>query len=193
MQSKTLQATRFIVYTGVLAAMATVLYFIEFPVIPGLSFLKFDPSDLPAAVAGVVLGPAAAVLVEFLKCSIHLLVRGFGDSLGFGDLMNFLVGVSLTVPLSAVLRRLMKTGRDRFPAVLLAGAAGMAGMVAAGVVFNFLIDPPYIGVCYHTTLSSAALWSVIGGATVLNLVKSVENTALVLLLLPAVRKIIPSR
>ncbi|MDR3552256.1 MAG: ECF transporter S component [Clostridia bacterium] len=172
------KATQFIVFAGVLSALSAILYFFEFPLIPGVAFLKVDLSDWPAAVAGVMLGPAAAVAVELIKTIIHVCTRGFGDTMGFGDLINFIVGVALTVPLSAVLRASLKRGRSRWLSVLLAGAAGMAAMALAGVAANYLIAPPYFQFFLHVKLTSAILWTEIGSATVLNVAKSVIIAAL---------------
>jgi Predicted membrane protein len=168
--SRQAKATRFIVYNGVLAAAAVVLIFLEIPLIPGL---KIDASDIPAAAAGVLMGPFSAVAVEFIKVLIHLLVKGFADSMGYGDLMNFIVGVAFTVPFSIVFRKLAKREMNRLLAITLAGLAGMAVMVAAGVVGNYFIAPPFFKFYMHTTFSSPVLWGFIGSATILNVVKSV--------------------
>ena len=176
------------VYTGVLSAIAIVLLmFLEFPVIPGGS-LKIDASDLPAAVAGVMMGPAAAVTVEFVKVLIHLLVRGVGDTMGFGDFMNFLVGVAMTVPFSIVFRSLSRRGVNGYLTLLAAGVSGMAAMVAAGVIGNYFIAPPYFEFYVHIKLTSAALWAYIGSATILNVLKSVLVTVLMLPVIKAFKK-----
>ena len=173
--------TRTLVLTGVFAALAVLLYFLEFPVIPGQAFLKIDLSDLPAAAAAVLLGPAAGIAVELIKNLIDLPVKGFASTMGFGDLMNFIVGVALITPLSLIVRpKLRKTGETGRRRYLLAGVAGGATMVAAGVVGNLLIAPPFFHYFMHVDLTSALLWSEIGGATILNLIKSVV-TALLLI------------
>lgn len=160
------------VYTGVLSALSIVLFlFLEFPVIPGGS-LKIDASDVPAAVAGVMMGPGAAVAVEFVKILIHLIVRGVGDTMGFGDLMNLIVGVALTVPFSIVYRSMSKHGVNAYLTILAAGVSGMASMSAAGVIGNYFIAPPYFEFYVHIKLTSAALWAYIGSATILNVLKS---------------------
>lgn len=165
--------TRFIVYTGVLSALAIILYFIAFPVIPGSNYLKIDAGDLPAVVAGIIMGPLAAIAVEFIKVLIHVVIRGFGSTMGFGDLINFIVGVALTVPFSGVWRTMSKRGFGKYISVLAAGVAGLICMVLAGVIGNYLIAPLYFEFFLHFKLTGAALWAAIGSATILNLIKSV--------------------
>ncbi len=81
---------RYIAVTGVLAAVAAVLMFIEIP-IPMLipSFIKFDFSDLPALVGAFAMGPVCGVLIELIKNLLHVLDSG---SFGVGELSNFLLG-----------------------------------------------------------------------------------------------------
>lgn len=164
--------TRFLVYTGVFAAISIILCFIEFPIIPGLNYLQIDLGDVPAAVAGVILGPGAAVCVELIKTLVHVTVKGVGSTLGFGDIINFLVGVALTVTYSVVYRRLIKTNLKKIFPLLISGVASMAAMIAAGVIGNYLLAPPYFDFMLHIKLSNEALWAAIGGATLLNVVKS---------------------
>ena len=183
--SKQSRATRFIVYTGLLSAIATILYFLEFPIIPGAAYLTIDLGDIPAAAAGVLLGPAAAAAVELVKVIIHVLLKGFGTTMGFGDLINFIVGVALTVSFSAVMRAFLKKKRDIKLSVLFAGIAGLAAMTAAGVVGNYLIAPPYFQFVLHFKLTGAALWTAIGSATILNVIKSLLLPVIALPLMAA--------
>lgn len=168
--SKQAKATRYLVYSGVLSAAAIVLMFLEIPLVPGL---KIDLSDIPAAAAGVLMGPFAAVGVEFVKVLIHLIFKGFADSMGYGDLMNFIVGVAFTVPFSFVFRKQSQNAKNERTAIIFAGIAGLIAMVAAGVIGNYFIAPPFFKFYMHTTFSSAVLWGFIGSATILNLSKSV--------------------
>lgn len=164
--------TRFLVFTGVFAALAIILCFIEFPIIPGLNYLQIDLGDVPAAVAGVILGPGAAVCVELIKTIVHVVVKGFGSTIGFGDIINLIVGIALTVTYSALYRKLSKKGVKSILSVAISGISAMAAMIAAGVIGNYLIAPPYFDIVYHIKLSNDALWAAIGGATLLNVVKS---------------------
>lgn len=180
------QKTRFIVYTGVFSALAFLLYLFEIPLFS--QYLKIDLSDLPAAVAAVMLGPAAGVAVEFVKNLLHVIIRGFGDTMGFGDLINFIVGTALIVPYSWLMRRMLKRGRKIVRAGIFSGLAGLVCMVAVGIVGNYLIAPPYFQLFLHITLAGAGLWGAIWAATILNVIKSVMVAVLITPITAALRK-----
>lgn len=58
--------TKKIVKIAALGAISFVLYFIlEFPLLPGAPFLKFDFSDVAALVGSFAMGPVAGVLLNF--------------------------------------------------------------------------------------------------------------------------------
>ena len=173
-REKTMQVnrkTRYIVFTGVLSLLATVLYFIEVPIFGG--YLKLDFSDIPALLAGVMFGPSSGIAVELIKNLIHLGIRGLGDTFGYGNLMNFIVGTAAVVPYSAVMRAGLRKDVSMGKISVLSGAAGIAAMVSVGVIANYLIAPPFFGAVMHVTLSGAALWAAVGAATILNAIKSV--------------------
>lgn len=172
--------TKLIVYTGILSALAIILYFFDFPIIPGSNYLMIDASDLPAVIAGVVLGPGTAALVELIKVLVHLLIKGLGSNMGFGDLANFIVGTALTVPFAAVFRATSKRGFKMSHAILLSGITGLVSMVAAGLIGNYLLAPPYFYFFLHIKLAGAALWAAVGSATILNLIKSVLLTIIMI-------------
>ena len=66
--------------------------FIEFPLIPGVPWLKYDPSGIVCLVAGFAYGPAAAVLVSVLGFVPHV----FADP--WGSLMAIAVALAMSVP-----------------------------------------------------------------------------------------------
>ncbi|MBQ6445279.1 MAG: ECF transporter S component [Clostridia bacterium] len=84
--------------TAVMAAIATILMYIEFPIpiMPG--FIKLDFSELPALLTAVALGPGYGALVCLLKNLIHLPVT---SSSGVGELANFLIGICFVIPAGA--------------------------------------------------------------------------------------------
>ena len=60
-----------------LSALAFILMLFEFPILPVAPYLKMDFSDLPVLIGGFIYGPAAGVMVAFLKCLIHAMTQGF--------------------------------------------------------------------------------------------------------------------
>ena len=87
--------------TGLLAAVATLLMYLEFSVPFMPSFLKFDVSELPALIAGFAFGPIEGVLVCLIKNLLKLPMTMTG---GVGELANFLLGVTFVLPASLLYR-----------------------------------------------------------------------------------------
>ena len=94
-QSGSTSMVRKLTTTAVMAAIATILMYIEFPIpiMPG--FIKLDFSELPALLTSFALGPWYGALVCLLKNLIHLPVT---SSSGVGELANFLIGVCFVIP-----------------------------------------------------------------------------------------------
>lgn len=120
-------STRAIAATAVLSALAYVLMFIEvsIPIMP--SFVKFDISELPALIAAFAYGPVSGVVVCFIKNILNLLIKS--QTMGVGELSNFILGVLFVVP-AGIIYRAKKT---RTSAAI--GAA--AGTVLSAVICFF--------------------------------------------------------
>ena len=87
-------STRVMVGVAMLAAVAIVLQYLEFPIpmiIP--DFIKFDLSDLPALIGAFAYGPIAGVLIELVKNLIHCAAS---KSFTVGELSNFILGAAFT-------------------------------------------------------------------------------------------------
>ncbi len=181
-QQKTLR----MVMLGLLTAISILLYYFEVPFFS--SYLKLDFSDLPAAVAAILFGPLAGIAVELIKNLLFFLTRDIGATMGYGSLINFIVGTALVVPLSVVVRAWIHRGHQWLTAIPLGGITGLASMVAVGVVANYLIAPPFFLHVLHVPLGGAALWGAIGSATILNLAKSVLTTVILVPVMAAVQK-----
>lgn len=121
--------------TGILAAVATVLMMLEFP-IPFLIpvFIKFDFSELPALLAAFSMGPLSGVAVCLVKNLIHLPLTTTGC---VGELCNFLLGVCFVLP-AGILYRLRKSRRT----ALIGALVGAAAMAACSVPLNYFVSYP---------------------------------------------------
>ncbi len=81
--------TRKMVLTAMMSAVAIVIYYLDFPVpfMPG--FIKLDLSNVISLVAGFSMGPVAGVTVCLIKNLVHLVIKGFGTTMGIGDIFDF--------------------------------------------------------------------------------------------------------
>lgn len=138
MKTKTLNTNKFI-KLSLLAAIAVVLMYVDFPVIPIFPWLKIDLSDMPALMGAFAFGPASGIIIEFMKNLLILLVKGTGT--GFvGELANFLVGIALVWP-AAMIYKKNKTKKT----AILGMIVGTISMEVLGILANVYILLPAFG------------------------------------------------
>lgn len=167
------ERTSKLVKVSLLSAMALILMYIQFPVIPIFPWLQIDLSDVPALLATFGFGPLVGVVVELLKNILILLIKG--TSSGFvGEFANFLVGAALIVPAGIVYHR----NKNKRTAVL-GMVLGAVFMEVGGILANVYILLP----AYGMNMDSAALMQYITlGLLPFNGVKAVLVSVLTYLL-----------
>lgn len=125
-------STRRIAVYALFVALSMAVSFIEFPLIPGVPWLKYDPSGIVCLVAGFAYGPAAAVLVSVLGFVPHV----FADP--WGSLMAIAVALAMSVPAALVYRRL-RTRRGALIGII----AGAVVVLVVAIIGNLLVTPIY--------------------------------------------------
>ncbi|MCD6450263.1 MAG: ECF transporter S component [Thermotogaceae bacterium] len=83
--------TKKIALVGVFSAVALAVMFIEFPIFPAATFLKYDPSDIVALLVAIPYGISSGFTVIVIKDILYYLIKS-GDIVGI--LMNILAGFS---------------------------------------------------------------------------------------------------
>ncbi len=129
-------STRVLAGSAMLAALATVLQYLDFPV-PILmpSFVKFDLSDLPALIGSFAYGPLAGVLIEFVKNLIHCAVS---KSATVGELSNFILGASFVLTAGLIYKH-NKTKKT----ALIGGIIGAIVMGIISIPSNYYVVYPF--------------------------------------------------
>ena len=94
-------STRKMAMIGMFSAVAMILMLFEFPLPFAPSFYELDFSEIPILVGTFAFGPAAGVMMEFIKILLKLFIKGTSTAF-IGDLANFAVGCSFILPASAV-------------------------------------------------------------------------------------------
>ena len=125
-------STRRIAVYALFVALSMAVSFIEFPLIPGVPWLKYDPSGIVCLVAGFAYGPAAAVLVSVLGFVPHV----FADP--WGSLMAITVALAMSVPAALIYHRL-RTRRGALIGII----AGAVVALAVAIIGNLLVTPIY--------------------------------------------------
>ncbi|MFD1425413.1 ECF transporter S component [Kroppenstedtia sanguinis] len=85
-------STRKLTMISLLSGFAFLIQYLNFPIPPFPAFLKVDFSELPALMAGLMLGPWAGVTVEFVKNLLHFAFTGSESGVPIGQMANFLTG-----------------------------------------------------------------------------------------------------
>ena len=134
-QGGSVSMARKLTTTAIMAAIATILMYIEFPIpiMPG--FIKLDFSELPALLTSFALGPWYGALVCLLKNLIHLPVT---QTSGVGELANLLIGVFFVLP-AGYIYKYSKTRKGALAGSLL----GAVIMALISFPINYAIVYPF--------------------------------------------------
>lgn len=138
--------TRKVTMIGMLSAVATILMLFEIPLPFAPSFYKLDFSELPILVGTFAFGPAAGVMMEFVKILLKLVIKGTSTAF-VGDLANFAVGCSFILPASAIY--LFKKSKK---SAIIACICGTLTMAVFGTAFNAIYLLPAFAKLYGMPL-----------------------------------------
>ncbi len=132
------KSTRMMCTGAMLAAIAAVLMFLDFP-LPFLpSFYKIDFSELPVLIGAYAMGPVAGVIIEAFKILVKFLIKGTSTA-GIGELANFLIGLAFILPAS--IPYYFKKTRKR---ALIGLVVGTVSCIIVGCLLNaFVLLPAY--------------------------------------------------
>lgn len=157
-------STKQLVTMALMCAIGVLLSFIEFPLLPGVTWLKFDASNMPAMVSGFAFGPGAGVAVGILTAIIHgLLMADFT-----GALMNVLTVTCFVLPAA-------------IGGLALSIIAAMAG----AVVGNLIVTPMWLGVPFEAVTAM-----IIPILIPFNLLKGLRNAVLTLVIYKSISNLI---
>lgn len=127
---------RKLVGSAMLAAVAFVLQFLEFPMPLSPSFAKFDLSDLPALIGAFAYGPLWGVVIEAVKNALHLFQTQTG---GIGELANFLMGAALAFPAGLIYQK----HKSRKTALIGCAVGSLCMGVMAALANYFILLPMF--------------------------------------------------
>lgn len=139
MSQLTQKRTNYIVKIAILGALARVVMFLEFPLPIFPDFLKLDFSDLVPLIGSLALGPVAGIMIEFVKCLLHMLTGGLASTGGVGDLANFIVGAAYVSAAGAYYKR----NKTKKRAVIGLALGTIAIVISGGLVNYFITIPLY--------------------------------------------------
>lgn len=166
--------TRQLTTMAVLVAVGFIISWIDIPIIPGVDFLKYDPSSVAMLIGAFLYGPLAGAVIGTLIALLHGSTAGI-----WGVLMNVIAMVAMAVPAGFIYRR-RKTRRNALVALAVASVV----MVVVNLLANLVVTPIYTGMPV-----SAVIGLILPALLPFNVFKAVLNSVITLLLYKSVSRI----
>lgn len=129
--------TKKLTTVGMLCALAYVA--VVFGRIPLILFLKYDPKDVIIAIGGLIFGPLTSFTVALIVSLIELFT--ISDDGILGCIMNVISSCSFACTAAFLYKK-----RHKLSGAIIGLLCGWACMVAAMMLWNYLITPIYMGV-----------------------------------------------
>lgn len=121
---------------SVLGALACILMIFQIPLPFAPTFYQLDFSEVIVLIGGFAMGPWAAVCIEALKIVLNLLLNG-SATMGVGELANFIIGCSLTVPAILIYQK-QKSKKHAIVGLII----GTLLMTLIGTLINYFVLVP---------------------------------------------------
>lgn len=156
-----------------LSALAFILMFFEFPILPMAPYLKLDFSDVPVLLGGFIYGPLGGVLIAAIKCLIHGMVHGFSPAELIGITSDFVSSLAILLPFCWVWRRKnWGTKKQTIVGIIL---ATVVLTVIMSLLNLWVVTPLYMAVWnWKSTLPIAQLVAI--GVVPFNIIKGLVVT-----------------
>ena len=168
--------TRQLVTMALMCAIGVLLSFVEFPLLPGVTWLKYDASAMPAMVCGFAFGPAAGLAVGIVGAVIHgILMADFS-----GAVMNILVVAGFLLPAALVYRR-SRTFKSGVVGLVLSAITA----TVMAILGNLVITPMWLGVPLDAVVAM-----ILPILTPFNLIKAGINAVLTLIVYKSISNLI---
>ena len=168
--------TRQLVTMALMCAIGVLLSFVEFPLLPGVTWLKYDASAMPAMVCGFAFGPAAGLAVGVVGAVIHgILMADFS-----GAVMNILVVAGFILPAALVYRR-SRTFKSGVVGLVLSAITA----TVMAILGNLVITPMWLGVPLDAVVAM-----ILPILTPFNLLKAGINAVLTLIVYKSISNLI---
>ncbi|RZM14151.1 ECF transporter, substrate-specific component [Lactobacillus delbrueckii] len=141
---------------AMIGAIAFVVMKFEFPIMPGVSFLKMDFSDVIVVITTFIFGIGGGVAVAAIKCLLSLIFAGFALPSLVGELAALLASMAFALPFYFLAGSVKEEDRKSLKDYLLPALGLLLGVLSLTVVMaltnQFLLTPVYA----YTSVPQAA-------------------------------------
>lgn len=140
--------TKVIAKVGVLAAVASVLMLLEFPLWFAPNFYELDFSEVPVLLGTFALGPGAGAMIELIKILINFVLNGT-DTGGIGEFANLLIGCSFIVPAGFIYKK-----HKTFKTAIFGLIVGTLTLAVTGAFLNYYLLLPVYSKIYGAPIQA---------------------------------------
>lgn len=133
--------TQQLVTMAFMAAISTVLSFIEIPLFPAAPFLKYDPSFVPAIMGAFAFGPLAGCIISFVSVIAHVFIT----SNIWGGIMTIACACAYLVPLGLAGKTRNSNGHISTVRLIVGFSIGSLAMIIVALLGNLVVTPIYTG------------------------------------------------
>ena len=171
------KTVRRIVRMGLMTAVSVILvYFICFPIFPAVSFLEYDPADIPILFSTLSFGALDGLLLTLTVSVIQGLTVSAKSGI-IGILMHFLATGSFVL-VTGLTYKLKKTTIG----AILSLVAGVAAMTITMALWNLIFTPIFMGA------PRAAVIKLLPLIIAFNLIKAGANAVVSFIVFKAIKR-----
>lgn len=161
--------TKKITTIGMLCAMAIIInLMISFPIIPPVSFLKYDPKDIIIVIGGFIFGPLTSLIMSAITSVLEIVYRG-------GTILDILMNMISTCTFAMTAAYCYKKMHTKKGAVL-GLVFGIIACTVSMIIWNYVIDPIYF------QMPRSAVVAMLPAIALFNIIKCGLNMAVTLFL-----------
>lgn len=168
--------TRQLVIMALMAAIATLLSFVEIPILPAAPWLKYDPSFVPSMVTGFAYGAGPGVAVGLVTAILHIFMTGNF----WGGIMNILVVCAYVIPAALIYVR-----NHTWRGAAIGLIVGSVCQIAVAILANIVITPIYAGMPVEAVIAL-----IIPVLIPFNMLKVVLNSVITIAVYKAISNLI---
>jgi len=145
--------TKTLTTVAILAAISIALaYVVRFPIFPAVSYLEYEPADMPVIIGGFLFGPFWGLLLTLLVSGLQAMTVSAGSGV-IGFFMHVIATSAYMLAASLIYRKMKSNG-----GVIAGLAAGTLAATLLMIPLNLIFTPMY-GISIDVV--KAMLWPVI--------------------------------
>ena len=126
-----------VIRTAIMAMLTAVsivlVYFIHLPLIPGVTFLEYDPADIPVLIGAIMLGPISGIVILLAVCLIQALTVSAATGGWIGFIMHFVASSALILIPSIIYRK-----KKTIPSLIIGLVLGVIAMTVVMIPLNLV-------------------------------------------------------